>query len=90
MLRLLLSLRELHATHPGLSVAAFDSFVGPYRPDKPCAPTQHVGLTDTGGIRKWLVNVESKNRFPHSPSLDGGWGQNLQLNSNTSALTYAD
>ncbi len=28
--------------------------------------------------------------FLHSHSLDGGCGQNLQLNSNPSALTYAD
>jgi putative transposase len=36
------------------------------------------------------ANVESTNRFPHSHSLDGCCGLNTQLNSNTSALTYAD
>jgi len=36
------------------------------------------------------ANVESKTRFPHSHSLDGGCGLNLQLKSNPSALTCAD
>jgi putative transposase len=36
------------------------------------------------------ANVESKKRFPHSHSLDCCCGLNLQLNSNPSALTYAD
>jgi hypothetical protein len=35
MLRLLLSLRELHLIYPQLSVAAFDTFTGPYRADRP-------------------------------------------------------
>lgn len=43
MLRLLLSLRELHATHPEVSVAAFDSFVRPYQPDKPGARDEAMG-----------------------------------------------
>ena len=36
------------------------------------------------------ANVESKLRFPHSHSHDGGCRQKLQLNSNPRALTYPD
>ena len=36
------------------------------------------------------ANGESKKRFPHSHSLDGCCGVNLQLNSNPSALTYTN
>ena len=41
-------------------------------------------------FRMGYANVESKHRFPHSHSPDGGCGSNLQLNSNPGALTYVD
>ena len=36
------------------------------------------------------ANVESKQRFPHLHSLDGGYESNSRLNSNSEALTYLD
>lgn len=41
-------------------------------------------------VFEMLVNVETRKRFPHSHSRDGGCEQVLQLNSNPSALTHMD
>ena len=53
-------------------------------------PHSALGYLTPEEFAKGYANVESKNRFPHSHSLDGGCEQNLQLNSNPSALTYPD
>jgi len=53
-------------------------------------PHSALGYLTPEEFATGYANVESKKRFPHSHSLDGGCEQNLQLNSNPSALTYAD
>ena len=53
-------------------------------------PHSALGYLTPEEFATGYANVESKKRFPHSHSLDDGCGQNLQLNSNPSALTYAD
>jgi hypothetical protein len=45
MLRLLLSLRELHSSHSDLSVSAFDTFAGPYSADSPGSRDEAMGHT---------------------------------------------
>jgi putative transposase len=53
-------------------------------------PHSALGYRTPEEFATGYANVESKLRFPHSHSHDGGCGQNPQLNSNPSALTYAD
>ena len=53
-------------------------------------PHSALGYLTPQEFATGYANVESKRPFPHSHSLDGGCGQNLQLNSNTSALIYVD
>ena len=53
-------------------------------------PHSALGYRTPEEFATGYANVESKTRFPHSHSPDGGCGLNLQLNSNPSALTYAD
>ena len=53
-------------------------------------PHSALGYLTPEDFAKGHANVESQKRFPHSHSPDGGCGQNLQLNLNPSALTYAD
>lgn len=53
-------------------------------------PHSALGYLTPQEFAMGYANVESKERFPHSHSPDGGCGQNLQLNSKPGALTYAD
>ena len=53
-------------------------------------PHSALGYLTPEEFATGYANVESKPRFPHSHSLDGGCGQSLQLNSKPDALTYAD
>ncbi|HTD57113.1 MAG TPA: integrase core domain-containing protein, partial [Silvibacterium sp.] len=53
-------------------------------------PHSSLGYLTPEEFRMGYANVESKHRFQHSHSPDGGCGSNLQLNSNPSALTYVD
>jgi len=53
-------------------------------------PHSALGYLTPEEFATGYANVESKRRFPHSHSLDGCCGLNLQLNSNPSALTYPD
>jgi putative transposase len=53
-------------------------------------PHSSLGYLTPKEFATGYANVESKKRFPHSHSLDGCCGVNLQLNSNPSALTYPD
>jgi len=53
-------------------------------------PHSALGYLTPEEFATGYANVESKKRFPHLHSLDGGCELNLQLNSNPSALTYTD
>ena len=53
-------------------------------------PHSSLGYLTPEEFATGYANVESKNRFPHSHSLDYCCELNLQLNSNPSALTCAD
>lgn len=53
-------------------------------------PHSALGYLTPQEFAMGYANVESKRRFPHSHSPDGGCGQNLQLNSKPDALTYVD
>jgi putative transposase len=53
-------------------------------------PHSALGYLTPEEFAMGYANVESKLPFPHLHSPDGGCGLNLQLNSNPSALTYAD
>jgi putative transposase len=53
-------------------------------------PHSSLGYLTPEAFATGCANVENKKRFPHSHSLDGCGGVNLQLNSNPSALTYPD
>lgn len=53
-------------------------------------PHSALGYLTPQEFAMGYANVESKLRFPHSHSPDGGCGQNLQLNSKPGALTCAD
>jgi putative transposase len=53
-------------------------------------PHSSLGYLTPEEFATGYANVESKKRFPHSHSHDGGCGLNLQLNSKPSALTYPD
>src|SRR5579863_4678830 len=53
-------------------------------------PHSALGYLTPEEFATGYANVESKKRFPHLHSLDGGCEMNLQLNSNPSALTYTD
>jgi putative transposase len=53
-------------------------------------PHSSLGYLTPEEFATGYANVESKNRFPHSHSLDYCCKLNLQLNSNPSALTSAD
>jgi putative transposase len=53
-------------------------------------PHSALGYLTPGEFASGYANVESKKRFPHLHSRDGGCEQNLQLNSNPSTLTYSD
>lgn len=53
-------------------------------------PHSALGYLTPEEFATGYANVESKNRFPHSHSLDYCCGINLQLNSNPSTLASAD
>lgn len=53
-------------------------------------PHSALGYLTPQEFAMGYANVESKKRFPHSHSHDGGCGQNLQLNSKQGALICAD
>lgn len=56
---------------------------------QPGPPAQRVGYLISEESRTGHANVDCKERFPHSHSLDYCCEINLRLNSNTSALNTA-